>query len=55
MNDTNEYPSFYAWPEWQEFRARFGNEGGALGHGSSGPSVQKADHAGYQYPSLVQL
>ena len=43
-NDTNEYPSFYAWPEWEAFRDRYGLSEvrldlGALGHSRRKPTT----------------
>ena len=43
-NDTNEYPSFYAWPEWEVFRDRYGLSEvrldlGALGHTCRTPTT----------------
>ena len=53
--DTNEYPSFFAWPEWQEFRARFGLTEVRLDLGALGHSRRKPTTLGTNIPHLSNL
>ena len=47
VNDTNEYPSFYA---WQEFRARFGMKEVRLDMGALGHQCRKPTTLGTNIP-----
>ena len=55
VNDTNEYPSFYAWPEWQEFRARFGMKEVRLDMGALGHQCRKPTTLGTNIPHLCSF
>ena len=52
MNDTNEYPSFYA---WQEFRARFGMKEVRLDMGALGHQCRKPTTLGTNIPHLCSF
>lgn len=52
VNDTNEYPSFYA---WQEFRARFGMKEVRLDMGALGHQCRKPTTLGTNIPHLCSF
>ena len=52
VNDTNEYPSFYA---WQEFRARFGMKEVRLDMGALGHQCRKPTALGTNIPHLCSF
>ena len=54
-DDTNEYPSFYAWPEWQEFRSRFHLTEVRLDLGALGHSRRKPTTLGTNIPHLTSF
>ena len=54
-DDTNEYPSFYAWPEWQVIRSRFGLKEVRLDLGALGHSRRKPTTLGTNIPHLSNL
>ena len=54
-DDTNEYPSFYAWPEWQVIRSMFGLKEVRLDLGALGHSRRKPTTLGTNIPHLSNL
>ena len=54
-NDPIEYPSFYAWPEWEEFRNRFDLKEVRLDLGALGHDRRKPTTLGTNIPLLFNL